>query len=162
MRLCIYQTLTNSISLTESQDKYDSRDLEKLQKDDALVESYLTWRHFVVEDTLKMIDESLQWRKEFNLNGTHVFFTEQGWNEEVTHMHDSCYCVNLVKCHVQTTSTKKKMKIHDNFKPVPVHNDFMLRLFNIYRDLKNDHDGFVLSLLSTKDPYCMLSLFFIL
>ncbi|ROL48928.1 Motile sperm domain-containing protein 2, partial [Anabarilius grahami] len=54
--------------LTESQDKYDSRDLEKLQKDDALVEGYLTWRHFVVEDTLKMIDESLQWRKEFNLN----------------------------------------------------------------------------------------------
>ncbi|XP_048050790.1 motile sperm domain-containing protein 2 [Megalobrama amblycephala] len=52
----------------ESQDKYDSRDLEKLQKDDALVEGYLTWRHFVVEDTLKMIDESLQWRKEFNLN----------------------------------------------------------------------------------------------
>ncbi|XP_016104834.1 motile sperm domain-containing protein 2-like [Sinocyclocheilus grahami] len=52
-----------------SQDRYDSRDVEKLFRDDALVEGYLTWRHFVVEDTLKMIDESLQWRKEFNLNG---------------------------------------------------------------------------------------------
>ncbi|XP_016345267.1 motile sperm domain-containing protein 2 [Sinocyclocheilus anshuiensis] len=52
----------------ESQDKYDSRDVERLFKDDALVEGYLTWRHFVVEDTLKMIDESLQWRKEFTLN----------------------------------------------------------------------------------------------
>lgn len=31
----------------------------------------------MVEDTLKMIDESLQWRKEFNLNGMHAFFTEQ-------------------------------------------------------------------------------------
>ncbi|XP_059356691.1 motile sperm domain-containing protein 2 isoform X1 [Carassius carassius] len=52
----------------ESQDKYDSRDVERLFKDDALVEGYLTWRQFVVEDTLKMIDESLQWRKEFTLN----------------------------------------------------------------------------------------------
>ncbi|XP_050975301.1 motile sperm domain-containing protein 2 [Labeo rohita] len=52
----------------ESKDKYDSRDVERLFKDDALVEGYLTWRNFVVEDTLKMIDESLQWRKEFNLN----------------------------------------------------------------------------------------------
>ncbi|GAA6073692.1 motile sperm domain-containing protein 2 isoform X1 [Tachysurus ichikawai] len=48
--------------------KYDSRDVERLLKDDALVESYLTWRHFVVDDTLKMIDESFQWRKEFQLN----------------------------------------------------------------------------------------------
>ncbi|XP_016111997.1 motile sperm domain-containing protein 2 [Sinocyclocheilus grahami] len=53
----------------ESQDKYDSRDVERLFRDDALVEGYLAWRHFVVEDTLKMIDESLQWRKEFTLNG---------------------------------------------------------------------------------------------
>uniref|UniRef100_A0A8C2C9G0 Motile sperm domain containing 2 n=2 Tax=Cyprinus carpio TaxID=7962 RepID=A0A8C2C9G0_CYPCA len=51
-----------------SQDKYDSRDVERLFKEDALVEGYLTWRQFVVEDTLKMIDESLQWRKEFTLN----------------------------------------------------------------------------------------------
>ncbi|XP_053483788.1 motile sperm domain-containing protein 2 [Ictalurus furcatus] len=52
----------------DSMQKYDSRDVERLFKDDALVESYLTWRQFVVEDTLKMIDESFQWRKEFNLN----------------------------------------------------------------------------------------------
>ncbi|KAK2850522.1 hypothetical protein Q7C36_009305 [Tachysurus vachellii] len=48
--------------------KYDSRDVERLLKDDALVESYLTWRNFVVDDTLKMIDESFQWRKEFQVN----------------------------------------------------------------------------------------------
>uniref|UniRef100_A0A8C7UWS3 MSP domain-containing protein n=1 Tax=Oncorhynchus mykiss TaxID=8022 RepID=A0A8C7UWS3_ONCMY len=29
-------------------------------RDDVLVDGYLEWRHFVVEDTLKMIDESLQ------------------------------------------------------------------------------------------------------
>ncbi|XP_051564371.1 motile sperm domain-containing protein 2-like [Myxocyprinus asiaticus] len=52
----------------ESTDKYDPRDVEKLFRDDALAEAYLTWRQFVVEDTLKMIDESLQWRKEFNVN----------------------------------------------------------------------------------------------
>ncbi|XP_051999108.1 motile sperm domain-containing protein 2-like isoform X1 [Xyrauchen texanus] len=52
----------------ESTDKYDPRDVEKLLRDDALAEAYLTWRQFVVEDTLKMIDESLQWRKEFNVN----------------------------------------------------------------------------------------------
>ncbi|XP_055070614.1 motile sperm domain-containing protein 2 [Misgurnus anguillicaudatus] len=52
----------------ESSGPYDPRDVEKLFRDDSLVESYLTWRQFVVEDTLKMIDESLQWRKEYNLN----------------------------------------------------------------------------------------------
>uniref|UniRef100_A0A9J7Y876 Motile sperm domain containing 2 n=1 Tax=Cyprinus carpio carpio TaxID=630221 RepID=A0A9J7Y876_CYPCA len=55
-------------NIDKSQDKYDSRDVERLFKEDALVEGYLTWRQFVVEDTLKMIDESLQWRKEFTLN----------------------------------------------------------------------------------------------
>ncbi|XP_070832532.1 motile sperm domain-containing protein 2 isoform X2 [Chaetodon trifascialis] len=54
--------------LQDSAEKYDSRDVERLQRDDALVEGYLTWRLFVVEDALKMIDESLQWRKEFGLN----------------------------------------------------------------------------------------------
>ncbi|XP_064166838.1 motile sperm domain-containing protein 2 [Anguilla rostrata] len=52
----------------DSSDKYDSRDVEKLQKDVALVEGYLAWRLFVVEDALKMIDESFQWRREFGLN----------------------------------------------------------------------------------------------
>lgn len=59
---------------TDSTEKYDSRDLEKFEKDDTLVESYLAWRLFVVDDTLKMIDESLQWRKEFGLNGEKQFF----------------------------------------------------------------------------------------
>ncbi|XP_018558618.1 LOW QUALITY PROTEIN: motile sperm domain-containing protein 2 [Lates calcarifer] len=54
--------------LQDSTDKYDSRDVERLQTDDALVEGYLTWRLYDVGDALKMIDESLQWRKEFGLN----------------------------------------------------------------------------------------------
>lgn len=63
--------LNRSVSFhSDCTQKYDSRDVERLLKDDALVESYLTWRHFVVDDTLKMIDESFQWRKEFQLNGT--------------------------------------------------------------------------------------------
>lgn len=54
--------------LQDSPDKYDSRDVERLQNDDALMEGYLTWRIYVVDEALKMIDESLQWRKEFGLN----------------------------------------------------------------------------------------------
>ncbi|XP_035378934.1 motile sperm domain-containing protein 2 [Electrophorus electricus] len=54
--------------IQDSSDKYDSRDVERLFKDDALVECYLTWRLFVVEDALKMIDESFQWRKEYTVN----------------------------------------------------------------------------------------------
>uniref|UniRef100_A0A8C2ZSY7 Motile sperm domain containing 2 n=1 Tax=Cyclopterus lumpus TaxID=8103 RepID=A0A8C2ZSY7_CYCLU len=50
------------------QEKYDSKDVERLQKDDALVEGYLQWRIYVVDDALKMIDESFQWRKEYGLN----------------------------------------------------------------------------------------------
>lgn len=48
--------------------------MERLQNDDALVEGYLTWRLYVVEDALKMIDESLQWRKEFGVNGMSQIF----------------------------------------------------------------------------------------
>uniref|UniRef100_A0A3Q3JTX3 Motile sperm domain containing 2 n=1 Tax=Monopterus albus TaxID=43700 RepID=A0A3Q3JTX3_MONAL len=54
--------------LQDSADKYDSRDVERFHKDDVLVESYLAWRLYVVDDALKMIDESLQWRKEFGVN----------------------------------------------------------------------------------------------
>lgn len=54
--------------LQDSSEKYDSRDVERLQQDDAMVEGYLTWRLCVVDDALKMIDESLQWRKEFGVN----------------------------------------------------------------------------------------------
>lgn len=53
----------------DSTDKYDPRDVERIEQEDALVEAYLTWRMYVVDDTLKMIDESLLWRKEFGING---------------------------------------------------------------------------------------------
>ncbi|XP_028992515.1 motile sperm domain-containing protein 2 isoform X2 [Betta splendens] len=54
--------------LQDSTEKYDARDLDRLQTEDSVVESYLAWRLYVVDDTLKMIDESLQWRKEFGVN----------------------------------------------------------------------------------------------
>ncbi|NP_001088926.1 motile sperm domain containing 2 S homeolog [Xenopus laevis] len=54
--------------LQDKADKYDSRDVDRLQTDDALVENYLMWRHCVTEDALKMIDESLKWRKEIGVN----------------------------------------------------------------------------------------------
>uniref|UniRef100_A0A4W3I0V2 Motile sperm domain containing 2 n=1 Tax=Callorhinchus milii TaxID=7868 RepID=A0A4W3I0V2_CALMI len=46
-------------------DKYDSRDVERLKQEDSWVEGYLQWRHYNVDEALKMIDESFQWRKEF-------------------------------------------------------------------------------------------------
>uniref|UniRef100_A0A3Q0SMJ3 Motile sperm domain containing 2 n=1 Tax=Amphilophus citrinellus TaxID=61819 RepID=A0A3Q0SMJ3_AMPCI len=52
----------------DSTEKYDHRDVERLQTDDSLVEGYLTWRFYNVDDALKMIDESLHWRKEFSVN----------------------------------------------------------------------------------------------
>ncbi|XP_017278198.1 motile sperm domain-containing protein 2 [Kryptolebias marmoratus] len=54
--------------LQDSSEKYDPRDVERLETDNALVEGYLTWRLYVVNDALKMIDESLLWRKEFGVN----------------------------------------------------------------------------------------------
>lgn len=54
---------------TDSAERYDSRDVQRLQNEDAQVEAYLTWRLNVVDDALKMIDESLQWRKEVGVNG---------------------------------------------------------------------------------------------
>uniref|UniRef100_A0AAY4DS50 CRAL-TRIO domain-containing protein n=1 Tax=Denticeps clupeoides TaxID=299321 RepID=A0AAY4DS50_9TELE len=54
--------------LQESSDRYDSRDVYRLMKDDDLVEGYLTWRLHVVEDALKMIDDSFLWRKEYCVN----------------------------------------------------------------------------------------------
>ncbi|XP_037756663.1 motile sperm domain-containing protein 2 isoform X1 [Chelonia mydas] len=54
--------------LQDKSDKYDSRDVERLRQDDNWVENYLIWRHDVVDDTLKMIDESFQWRKEYIVN----------------------------------------------------------------------------------------------
>ncbi|KAM9801803.1 motile sperm domain-containing protein 2 isoform 1-T1 [Syngnathus typhle] len=54
--------------LKESSDKYDQRDVDRLQKDNSLVEGYLMWRLYVVDDALKMIDESFHWRKEYGVN----------------------------------------------------------------------------------------------
>ncbi|XP_032320736.1 uncharacterized protein LOC116656675 isoform X6 [Camelus ferus] len=52
----------------EKSDKYDPCDVERLQQDDNWVESYLLWRHNVADETLKMLDESFQWRKEMSVN----------------------------------------------------------------------------------------------
>ncbi|XP_037013373.2 motile sperm domain-containing protein 2 isoform X2 [Artibeus jamaicensis] len=54
--------------VTDKPDKYDPRDVKRLQQDDNWVESYLLWRHDVVDETLKMLDESFQWRKEMAVN----------------------------------------------------------------------------------------------
>ncbi|KAK2494331.1 hypothetical protein MC885_020151, partial [Smutsia gigantea] len=54
--------------VTDKPDKYDPRDIERLQQDDNWVESYLFWRHNIVDETLKMLDESFQWRKEISVN----------------------------------------------------------------------------------------------
>ncbi|XP_061547377.1 motile sperm domain-containing protein 2 isoform X1 [Phycodurus eques] len=54
--------------LRDSSDKYDLRDVDRLQKDNSMVEGYLMWRLYVVDDALKMIDESFQWRKEYGIN----------------------------------------------------------------------------------------------
>uniref|UniRef100_A0A452TH51 Motile sperm domain containing 2 n=1 Tax=Ursus maritimus TaxID=29073 RepID=A0A452TH51_URSMA len=54
--------------VTDKPDKYDPRDVERLQQDDNWVESYLLWRHSIVDETLKMLDESFQWRKEMSVN----------------------------------------------------------------------------------------------
>lgn len=58
-----------TVSPLDKSEKYDPRDVERLQQDDNWVESYLCWRHNAVDETLKMLDESFQWRKEFSVNG---------------------------------------------------------------------------------------------
>ncbi|XP_061735089.1 motile sperm domain-containing protein 2 [Nerophis ophidion] len=52
----------------DSAEKYDQRDMDRLQEDNSMVEGYLMWRLYVVDDTLKMIDESFRWRKEYGVN----------------------------------------------------------------------------------------------
>ena len=54
--------------MTDKKEKYDPHDVKRLQQDDNWVESYLIWRHDVVDETLKMLDESFQWRKEMTVN----------------------------------------------------------------------------------------------
>ncbi|XP_029924837.1 motile sperm domain-containing protein 2-like isoform X2 [Myripristis murdjan] len=69
----------------EPTDRYESSDLERLWREDGLVESYLEWRHFVVEDALKMIDESLRWRKELNVNEINESCTQKSLLESGMH-----------------------------------------------------------------------------
>lgn len=68
---------------TESAEKYDPRDVERLEKDDSYTKSFLTWRHFIVEDTLKMIDESFQWRKELGVNGRMMVFSQKALHKHI-------------------------------------------------------------------------------
>ncbi|KAG7253675.1 hypothetical protein CRUP_024673, partial [Coryphaenoides rupestris] len=51
-----------------SSGRYESADVRRLWEDDALVAGYLEGKHDVVADAVKMIDESLQWRKELSVN----------------------------------------------------------------------------------------------
>uniref|UniRef100_A0A6Q2X6F0 Motile sperm domain containing 2 n=1 Tax=Esox lucius TaxID=8010 RepID=A0A6Q2X6F0_ESOLU len=62
----------------DSSDSYDARDMDRLWKDDVLVDSYLECSHFVMENTLKMISDSLQWRKEFKLNDINESSVQKG------------------------------------------------------------------------------------
>ncbi|XP_044286265.1 motile sperm domain-containing protein 2 isoform X5 [Varanus komodoensis] len=55
-------------------DKYDSRDMERLHQDDIWIDNFLIWRQDVADDTLKMIDESFQWRKEYAVHAKIVIF----------------------------------------------------------------------------------------
>lgn len=43
--------------------------MERLQQDDTWVDNFLIWRDDDVDDALKMIDESFQWRKEYTVHG---------------------------------------------------------------------------------------------
>ncbi|KAK0139069.1 Motile sperm domain-containing protein 2 [Merluccius polli] len=52
----------------ESSCRYDSVDLRRLWEEDGFVAGYLEGRHYVVAEAVKMIDESLQWRKELGVN----------------------------------------------------------------------------------------------
>ncbi|XP_055984802.1 motile sperm domain-containing protein 2-like [Sorex fumeus] len=49
--------------VTGRPEQYDSRDMERLRRDDGWVERYLAWRHRAVGETLKAIDESFRWRR---------------------------------------------------------------------------------------------------
>ncbi|MEQ2212000.1 hypothetical protein XENOCAPTIV_022761 [Xenoophorus captivus] len=97
----LFQSIIYDRISSYSTEKYDSRDVEKFQQDDALVEAYLTWRLYVVDDALKMIDESLLWRKEFGINVIRA---------TARAMQDSVYML-LVKLHIKDAKSvvdKKK------------------------------------------------------
>ncbi|KAM3857103.1 motile sperm domain-containing protein 2-like [Diretmus argenteus] len=69
----------------EPTDKYDSGDVERLWSDDGLVEGYLEWRQYVLGDALKMIDESLQWRKELNVKEINESCVQKSFLESGMH-----------------------------------------------------------------------------
>lgn len=73
------------VVFTDSAEKYDSRDVDRLEKDDNLVEGYLTWRIYVVDDALKMIDDSFQWRKEFGVNGKKSYWMIETVTRQAEH-----------------------------------------------------------------------------
>ncbi|CAL8282619.1 motile sperm domain-containing protein 2 isoform X1 [Gadus morhua] len=52
----------------ECSGRYQPVDVQRLWEDDGFVASYLEAKRHVVADTVKMIDESLQWRNEFSVN----------------------------------------------------------------------------------------------
>lgn len=91
-----------SIELSDSSDKYDQRDVDRLQKDSSMVEGYLMWRLYVVDDALKMIDESFQWRKEYGVNGE----GSRGGTVDVTSV-DGCQISAFLAVSQRWASTHK-------------------------------------------------------
>uniref|UniRef100_A0A8C5F904 Motile sperm domain-containing protein 2-like n=1 Tax=Gadus morhua TaxID=8049 RepID=A0A8C5F904_GADMO len=76
--VCFVQSMLNKIEETrerirseydpECSGRYQPVDVQRLWEDDGFVASYLEAKRHVVADTVKMIDESLQWRNEFSVN----------------------------------------------------------------------------------------------
>ena len=57
----------NTESISEG--LYDTRDLERLEIEDAVVSCYLKHQKGSLERTVGMINTSLKWRKEIGVNG---------------------------------------------------------------------------------------------
>lgn len=91
-RICLTWIFITVFALDKS-DKYDPRDVERLQQDDNWIESYLYWRHNVIDETLKMLDESFQWRKEMTVNG-------KLFNLTLTVYH---LCINVTVLHLSSS-----------------------------------------------------------
>ena len=67
---CVFVRNACNFSCTpECSGRYQPVDVQRLWEDDGFVASYLEAKRHVVADTVKMIDESLQWRNEFSVNG---------------------------------------------------------------------------------------------
>ena len=70
--VCVFVYVCNACNFLytpESLGRYQPVDMQRLWEDDGFVASYLEAKHHAVGDAVKMIDESLQWRKEFSVNG---------------------------------------------------------------------------------------------